>query len=53
MKQHEEDIFKTLEYKGETASDKRFLLRLAEWIAANDGSVNVAMRLNCIADKVK
>jgi len=53
MKAHEKDLFKTLEHRNETATDSKFLLQLSDWVAANEGNVNVAMRLNILADKLK
>lgn len=50
MKTHEKDMFKTLENGKETATDRKFLRQLADWVAANESNVNVAMRLYCIAE---
>jgi len=52
MKAHEKDMFKTLEHRGETATDRKFLLQLSDWVAANEGNVNVAMRLNVLAGEL-
>lgn len=50
MKAHEKDIFKTLENRGKTATDKVFIRKLADWVMANEGAVNVVMRLKILAD---
>jgi len=46
-------LFKTLEYRGETATDYRFLKQLQKFVVDLFGNVNVAMRLHGVAEKVK
>ena len=53
MKNWDKKLFKTLEYKGEAATDYRFLKQLQKFVADLFGNVNVAMRLHNVAEKVK
>lgn len=52
-KNWDKSLFKTLEHKGETATDYKFLKQLQKWIFDLSGNVNVAMRLHNIAQKVR
>lgn len=48
----DKDLFDTLKWGKETASEKQFLKKLSTWIINNTGNVNVAQRLAILSDKV-